>query len=501
MNVRFPLYAKILLWFFLNLLILVVGFLVFFKLQLNSAIVTTVHDRLRPIEQIIMSELAPSPRSEWDDVLKRFGAAYGVKFALYRNNGDQVAGEKMKLPQTVIDQMKQPGLRRDGPPDLAPDDPARDDPSRGDFGPPPEDRPGLDRDRPGARGPMPLRLPGGAVGIFFAHADGKYWAGLRTHIQRPDVPIGPMTLIAMSSTLSGGGLFLDTRPWIVAGIVVIVVSALFWFPLIRSVTHSVSKMTKATQSIAAGDFDARVADQRRDELGRLGEAINAMAVRLKGLVTGQKRFLGDTAHELCSPIARIQLHLGILEESAHPQDKQRIEELREEIQQMSALVNELLSFSKASLEPAAVKLQRVRVKAAAEQAAKRETVPGSRINVEVADDVGVLAEPELLSRAIGNLVRNAIRYAGSCGPITVSAERNEDLVRIHIRDCGPGVPDESVLQLFDPFYRPEVARDRESGGVGLGLAIVKTCVESCHGMVSCRNLKPGFEVTLELQAA
>lgn len=496
MNVRFPLYAKILLWFFLNLLILVVGFLVFFKLQLNSAIVTTVHDRLRPVEQLVMSELVPAPRRDWDTILKRFSAAYGVRFGLYRNTGQQVAGEKMALPKEVLAQLAQPGPRRDGPPDLAPDDPARDDP---DFRPPPE---GADLERgPSTRGPMPMRLPGGAAGIFFAHADGKYWAGLRTRIERRDVPPAPMTLIAVSNTLAAGGLFLDTRPWIFAGIVVVIVSALFWFPLIRSVTHSVSKMTKATQSIAAGDFDARVADQRRDELGRLGEAINAMAIRLKGLVTGQKRFLGDTAHELCSPIARIQLHLGILEESAHPQDKQRIEELREEVQQMSALVNELLSFSKASLEPSAVKLQPVRVKTAAEQAAKRETSPGTQINVEIPDDVGVLAEPELLARAIGNLVRNAVRYAGNCGPVTVSAERTDDVVRVYVRDCGPGVPDDSVPQLFDPFYRPEVARDRESGGVGLGLAIVKTCVESCHGIVSCRNLNPGFEVTLELQAA
>lgn len=499
MNVRFPLYAKILLWFFLNLLILVVGFLAVFKLQLNSAIVNTVHDRLRPIEQVIMSELVPSPRREWDDVLKRFGAAYGVKFGLYRNSGEQVAGEKMKLPQMVIEQMKQPGPRGGGGPlEMGPDDPGREGPERGDF--PPPDGPELERG-PSARGPMPLRLPGGAAGIFFAHADGKYWAGLRTRIQRRDSPPAPLTLIAVSSTLAAGGLFLDTRPWIVAGIVVVVLSALFWFPLIRSVTHSVSKMTKATQSIAAGDFDARVADQRRDELGRLGEAINAMAIRLKGLVTGQKRFLGDTAHELCSPIARIQLHLGILEESAHPQDKPRIEELREEVQQMSALVNELLQFSKASLEPAAVKLQPVRLKAAAEQAVKREMAAGAQIEVDVADDVGVLAEPELLTRSIGNLVRNAVRYAGSCGPITIGAEREDDLVRVHVRDCGPGVPDESLPQLFDPFYRPELARDRDSGGVGLGLAIVKTCVESCHGIVSCRNLKPGFEVTLELQAA
>ncbi len=492
MNVRFPLYAKILLWFFLNLLILVVGFLGFFKLQLNSAIVTTVHDRLRPIEQLIISELGPAPRSQWDDILKRFSAAYGVKFLLFQNTGKQVAGEKITLPQEVQSQLSQPARRPNGPPEMmAPDDPGRDE-----FGPDREDRPEAG---PG-RGPMPRRLPGGAVGIFFAHADGKYWAGLRTRIDRRDLPPAPMTLIAVSSTLSAGGLFVDMRPWALAGVIVVVISALFWFPLIRSVTSSVSKMTKATQSIAAGDFDARVADQRRDELGRLGEAINAMAVRLKGLVSGQKRFLGDTAHELCSPIARIQLHLGILEGTAHAQDKERIDELREEVQQMSALVNELLQFSKASLEPAAVKLQPVRVRTVAEQAARRDSVHGSRINIEVPEDIGVLADPELLGRTIGNLLRNAVRYAGHCGPITISAERTDDVVNIHVRDCGPGVPDESLPQLFDPFYRPEVARDRESGGVGLGLAIVKTCVESCHGMVSCRNLKPGFEVTIQLQA-
>ncbi|MDB6059215.1 MAG: Integral rane sensor signal transduction histidine kinase [Verrucomicrobiales bacterium] len=495
MNVRFPLYAKILLWFFLNLVIIGVGFLIFFNLEVgfNSAIERQVHDRLRPIEQLIMSELVPAGRSDWDGILKRFSAAYAVKFVLFRNNGDQVAGEKVTLPRDVVTELNQQGPRREGPPELAPDDPRRDE-----FAPPPEDDP--ERQRPRARGPMPMRLPAGAAGMFFVHSEGNYWAGLRTRIQRPDMPPQPMTLIAVSKTLSAGGLFVDFRPWAIAGLVVIVVSALFWFPIIRRLTHSVSKMTAATQSIAAGDFEARVADNRRDELGQLGEAINSMAVRLKGLVSGQKRFLGDTAHELCSPIARIQLQLGILEESAHPQDKPRIEDLREEIQQMSALVNELLSFSKASLEPAAVKLQPVRVRTVAEQAAKREAASDSQINVEVPEAIGVLGDPELLIRTIGNLLRNAIRYAGTCGPITITAERVDDLIRIHIRDCGPGVPDESLPQLFDPFYRPEVARDRESGGVGLGLAIVKTCVESCHGQVSCRNLKPGFEVTIELQA-
>ena len=73
---------------------------------------------------------------------------------------------------------------------------------------------------------------------------------------------------------------------------------------------------------------------------------------------------------------------------------------------------------------------------------------------------------------------------------------------LQVSDRGPGVPEESLAQLFDPFYRVDQARTRESGGVGLGLTIVKSCVEACRGTVTCRNLQPaGFQVEMVLQAA
>ena len=105
------------------------------------------------------------------------------------------------------------------------------------------------------------------------------------------------------------------------GFACVLVSVLFWLPLVRGITHSISQITRATEQIAAGRFDARVATGRRDELGRLGEAINQMATRLSGFVTGQRRFMGDIAHELCSPIARIQMALGILEHRADEKQK------------------------------------------------------------------------------------------------------------------------------------------------------------------------------------
>jgi two-component system sensor histidine kinase CpxA len=261
-------------------------------------------------------------------------------------------------------------------------------------------------------------------------------------------------------------------------------------------------MTHATEEIAAGRFEAPLRASRRDELGRLGQAINRMASRLSSYVTGQKRFLGDIAHELCSPIARIQVALGILEERGDPKQKPYVEDVHEEIQNMSSLVDELLSFSKASLEPAAIKLQPVAVRKIVEEAIRRETSSNSNIQLLLADGLSVLAAPELLLRSFANLIRNAIRYAGHAGPITVSSERTNVHVILSVTDCGPGIPEDALAQIFDPFYRLQPARDRESGGVGLGLAIVKTCIESCHGTVVCRNRKPsGLEVLITLPSA
>jgi len=169
---------------------------------------------------------------------------------------------------------------------------------------------------------------------------------------------------------------------------------------------------------------------------------------------------------------------------------------------MSSLVNELLSFSKASLGAATIKLQPVTVREVVDKAVSRENTDGSQIQVQVPEDLCVLAEPELLVRSLSNLLRNAIRYAGQAGPITVSARREEDAVLLTVADCGPGVPEGELAQIFDPFYRLDSSRDASTGGVGLGLAIVKTCVESCRGTVTCRDRQPsGLEVDLRLQSA
>jgi len=286
---------------------------------------------------------------------------------------------------------------------------------------------------------------------------------------------------------------------IIVAAAVMLISALLWIPLVRNITRPLARMTHAAEEIAKGRFDVRINEPRADEIGRLGSSINHMTSRLCGFVKGQKSFLGDVAHELGSPIARIQIGLGILEQHVDANNRKQVVDVMEDVTHMSNLVNELLCFSRAEMDTAKVMLNTIELLPVLQRAVQRESMPTTEIITKIDPKIRVIADPELLARALANIIRNAVKYAGDAGPIHVSAKREGNKIEIQVKDSGPGVPDDLVEQLFEPFFRPEPSRDRCSGGVGLGLAIVKTCIETCKGTVSARNLKPkGFAVTITL---
>jgi two-component system sensor histidine kinase CpxA len=332
----------------------------------------------------------------------------------------------------------------------------------------------------------------------------SYWAAVRVMIATTPGPPKPgqrpldARVVWRFESLWTSLFFFDYRPWLFIIFLVIVVSVACWLPLIRSITKTISDVTAATGQIAEGHFEVKLAVKRRDELGRLSESINQMAQRLSGYVNGQRRFLGDIAHELCSPVARMQMSLGILEQRASEADRRYVETIDEEVQHMSSLVNELLSFSKASMGAMAA-MQNVNISESVQRAVEREKTDAVTIKVDVPDSLEATAQPDYVFRSVSNVLRNAVRYAGSDGPIQISARQTDGFAVISVADQGPGVAENELDEILKPFYRPETARQRETGGVGLGLAIVRTCMEACGGSVTCRNLTPrGFQVDLRL---
>jgi two-component system, OmpR family, sensor histidine kinase CpxA len=197
----------------------------------------------------------------------------------------------------------------------------------------------------------------------------------------------------------------------------------------------------------------------------------------------------------------MQVALGILEARADEKQKAYVADVREDVEHISNLVNELLSFSKAGLHPKGAKLEPVNTASLARRVVAREAPGEDQVQIQVDDAIFALAEPDLLARALANLIRNAVRYAGQAGPITLAAEAKDGNVFIRITDQGPGVPEPDLQQIFDPFFRGDPSRTRDTGGTGLGLAIVKTCVEACQGTVTARNRQPsGLEVEIVLRS-
>ena len=528
MKVSYPLSLKVSLWLMLNLLLLAALGLGFFVvnggLRWDALVAGPSGERMQSLANVIAGEAAEAGGEARTAVLERFGGAYGAEFFLFTAEAGQIAGAAVELPEAVRARMDfrprgGPGFGgrgegfRGGRDDFdrrfrePGDNPARDpaDPVPRDAtekGRPPAPADAR-RELPG--GPPPFAVPGGPPsGRFVVRAGNPaaYWVSVRVPFfsaerARP----APARIVTRVGSLWGLLHLLNLQSWLLAGTGVLALSVLFWLPLVRSITSSLGQLTAATEQIAEGRFDTRVTANRRDELGKLGESVNRMAGRLDAHMNGQKRFLGDVAHELCSPLARLQMATGILAEQAPKNLTATVADVREEVQQMSTLVNELLAFTKSGLRPRHAVCGPVELAPLAQAVLAREDAAG-RVALDIAGDLRATAEPDLLARALGNLVRNALRYAGEAGPINVTAAREGDRVLLAVEDQGPGVPPADVDRLGEPFFRPELARTREGGGVGLGLAIVRDSVTACGGEVRFSNRAPqGFRAEIRLAAA
>lgn len=497
--------SKILCWFFLNLALVAATLAVFFSFQhqinLQAIFGREGSNRLRAAAMLIAHDLNQTPQAEWGGALARHSTIHKIDFVVVLGDGSRFSSKKTDLPDAVNGGVKK-ALRRKPPPHRFPPPPEFSDAQK----PPPHHNMGDTRVpmNDGAIANKPPLYPNAEDdGPHFMMRTGdptRYWSGIQIPLfsallQRPE----PAFLLAVSDSITGNGFFFDPLPWMIVAGVIILISVLFWVPMVRNITRPLGRMTGATEEIANGRFDIAIDEPRDDEIGRLARAINHMTTRLAAMVNGQKRFLGDVAHELGSPIARIQFGLGALEHRVEEENRERVRDILDDVDHMSNLVNELLAFSRADLKSNSVKLEKIDLLPIVQTVLKREITPKTEIITQIDPGIRVVASAELLTRAIANLVRNATKYAWDAGPIIIAAEKRSEVVEIEVRDSGPGVPDELLDQLFEPFFRPEPSRDRDSGGVGLGLAIVKTCVAKLNGLVSARNLEPkGFAVTITL---
>jgi two-component system sensor histidine kinase CpxA len=500
---------KMLIWLMLHLALLAMVMFFLVKWQFRSGLDGLLRgpagDRLRAAGELMSGQMRDRPVRQWSEVLDAYSKQYGVACDVWLPHGAWAAKRLPNVPKEVMDRLqdehggKAGAPRVNQPPGMRPNQPGMDP-----FGNPIEDprppggpspRPPLQQKLPPAQGPafQPVR----PVFLISENGGDHYWAAVHLPLSGWTAP-DHVTWVIRADNIDGNGLFFNSRPWLIGAVGILAFSILFWLPFALGITRYVKKLKNATDRIADGRFDVAIDTDRSDELGSLGRAINSMSSRIDHLLKGQKRFLGDVAHELCSPLARIRTGLGILETRLPESEVHRLTDIEAEAAELAELIDGILAFSRSTAGMQQVKGTAVPLLPLLQEVVQHEAPQLSYI-CDCDPDVLVIAEPKLLQRAISNILRNIVRYAGDNAEVSISASRHDGNISLAIADNGPGVSGEDLDHLFEPFYRPDTARTRETGGVGLGLAIVKSCVEACGGSVKASHVLPhGFRVEINL---
>jgi len=272
------------------------------------------------------------------------------------------------------------------------------------------------------------------------------------------------------------------------------------------ITKPVQTLRSAARRVAEGDLSVRVGDARElrrgDELSELAQEFDRMASRIEELLTSQERLLVDLSHELRSPLARLSLALDLARRRFGDEAPEHLR-IEREVRRLDQLIGRILTLARLRGQERQPTLEAIDLKALVRdivQDARFEAEPGGRaVVIERECEATLQGSRALIASAIENVIRNAIRYAPSSTNVTVSLDGHDGRVSIVVRDRGPGVPADALPKVFDPFFRVDAARDRESGGLGLGLAITREAMLAHRGAVSAENHPDGgLQVRLDL---
>lgn len=270
-----------------------------------------------------------------------------------------------------------------------------------------------------------------------------------------------------------------------------------------SIAAPLRRMAREVERFGQGDLGVRLHSCRRDEIGGVARAFDKMADRIEMLLTAERRLLQDISHELRSPLTRIRFAAALARTA---EDREAaVGRLNKEISRLTELVNALLQMTRVEGDPSNHIMEEVSlpelIGRIVEDCDLEAKVRDCKLEVQLGQAPQLYGDYELIRRAVENVVRNAIYYSPAQSAITVTLKCNATTARICVRDCGPGVPDDALPKLFQPFFRVDPSRSGSTGGVGLGLAIAKRAVAMHGGSISAQNTHPGLLVSIELPIA
>ncbi len=283
-------------------------------------------------------------------------------------------------------------------------------------------------------------------------------------------------------------------------LVSILISGSVCFFLARHFTRSLNALQNATRRIAQGDLSVRVSPQfsgRHDEIAALGRDFDHMTERLQKAMQEQKRLIKDVSHELRSPLARLQLALGLAQQRSNGSVDKELERIKQAADYLNNIITDILTLpvhDQADWRLDDTLDLHALLSTLVENYRAQAAEQGITLSFDCPlEEALVPTHGNMLVGVFENILRNALHYTPNPGRVSIdlSLQTSPPAYVVEICDTGPGVEDEHLKDIFQPFYRTDEARARESGGYGLGLAIAERSVALHRGHISARNRQEG----------
>ncbi|WP_300730796.1 HAMP domain-containing sensor histidine kinase [Pseudomonas sp.] len=281
--------------------------------------------------------------------------------------------------------------------------------------------------------------------------------------------------------------------------IALVVLTLFSLLVTLSITRPLSRLRVAVHDLGQTTYQQNSLAQlasRRDEFGVLATDFNRMGARLQSLISSQRQLLRDVSHELRSPLARLRIALA-LAERAGPQEREKLwPRLTRECDRLESLISEILTLARVDADQASAEPIDLNALLSTVQKDASLAAPEQPVQLNAEPGLSLRGWPTMIERALDNLLRNAQRFNPPGQPIELNARREGEHIILSVRDRGPGVAEEYLAQLGEPFFR---APGQTAAGHGLGLAIARRAAERHGGrLVLGNHPEGGFIATLEL---
>ncbi len=281
-------------------------------------------------------------------------------------------------------------------------------------------------------------------------------------------------------TLVPAPVFAWLAPSLVASVLAAAAISVVILLLLRRLTRPLKSLAQAADAFGRGMEVERLEERGPEEIHHTVRAFNLMRERLRRFVEDRTRMLAAIGHDLRTPITALRIRAEFVEDD---ENRAKIIATLDEMQRM---IEAALAFLR---EEAAVEVpRRVDLAALVESLSEDCSDLGWQVETDIRARPVVTCRADSLRRALRNLVENAVRY-GKRARLILESERNA--VRILVEDEGPGIPEERLQKVFEPFFRLERSRSRETGGIGLGLAIARTIARSHGGDLRLENRRQG----------